>query len=166
MNASGRLDLFKCPNIFMWLIYLPDNNISIKEPTKFSEEADIKNILMTNSQTSSTSGASYSRDRAIYSCLLTRTNFLPERIASLFPSLTICIFFYIYLAAPPTYFVIFVERDRCRRIRPVARENRGVLCSHLKRGSHTRVKSFKYWPMPVTPLDTRVSGKPRYESLE
>lgn len=78
----------------MWLIYLPDNNISIKEPTKFSEEADIKNILTTNSQTSSTSGASYSRDRAIYSCLLTRTNFLLERIASLFPfSLTICLFF-------------------------------------------------------------------------
>lgn len=46
--------------------------------------------------------------------------------------------------------------------RSAARENRGVLCSLLKRGSHTRVKSFKYWPMPVTPLDTRVSGKPRY----
>lgn len=124
---------------------------------------------MTNLRTSSTSGASYSRDRAIYSC--PRLNLSTRENRQIISPLSLTIFLHAFendsSQRRPTCFVIFVEHDRCRRIKLAARENRGVLCSRLKRSSHTRVKSFKYWPMPVTPLESiRVSGIPEIRSLE
>lgn len=64
--------------------------------------------------------------------------------------------------ASPTCFVIFVGRNRCRRIRPAVWKQRRSLFSFKTGFSHSRkilqILVYASDPEPVT----RVSGKPRY----